>query len=153
MSHTVRSERTRILLVEDNAIDARVTLLALEGLADPHEVEHLTDGSQALPALERASDAGLTHDLILLDLNASGVRGLDVLQAITTNELYRHIPVVILSTSDYQPDIDAAVQNDARAYFVKPPSRDGWTEILAELDAIVAESTPTSARADLGDRP
>ncbi|MDW3177600.1 MAG: response regulator [Acidimicrobiia bacterium] len=149
MCRELRAERTRILLVEDNPIDARVALQALDGLTRPHEVEHVTDGSEALPALDRATAAGTTHDLILLDLNASGVRGLDILQAITTSSEYRHIPVVILTTSDHQPDIDAAAQHDARAYFVKPRSRDDWTEILDALDAIVADSTPPSPRADL----
>ncbi len=142
MARELSADRTRILLVEDNAIDARVTLQALDGLTRPHDVEHVTDGSEALPALDRASAAGRTHDLVLLDLNASGVRGLDVLRAITTSSQHRHIPVVILSTSDHQRDIDEAAQHDARAYFVKPRSRDDWTEIVDALNAIVALTQP-----------
>ncbi len=137
---------TRILLVEDNLLDARATLRALDKLAHPHETEHLVDGSEALASLAQHAGSDSTLDLILLDLNAPGVRGLDVLQAIESEPDLRHVPVVILSTSDNQTDIDGALRNGARAYFVKPRSVDGWTDIIAGLDVLIAGGSDSNTR-------
>ncbi len=148
MPPSTSSSRTRILLVEDNPLDARATLRALEGLAHPHDAEHLVNGSEALTALSRHAQSDSIPDLVLLDLNASGMRGLEVLQAIGSDQLLRDIPVVILSTSDSQADIDTALQNGARTYFIKPRSLDGWTDIIAGLDAIVGGTAPPTPTAD-----
>lgn len=144
---------TRILLVEDNLLDARATLRALDSLAHPHETEHFVHGSDALITLAKSAGTDSRPDLVLLDLNASGVRGLDVLQVIESDPALKQIPVAILSTSDNQADMDGAFRNGARAYFVKPRSVDGWSDIIGQLDALIADEAECSSTAEPRDQP
>jgi len=151
----ISPDRTQILLVEDNPLDARATIRALAGLAVSAEIEHRSDGAEALNSLNESVQSGSMPDLILLDLNASGVRGLDVLDAVMTNPTLRHIAVAILSTSDHHNDIDAALARGALAYLIKPHALDGWADIITTLDAIVAGATlpqPSSDVPEHGER-
>ncbi len=133
MWRELRAERTRILLVEDNPIDARVALQALDGLTRPHEVEHVTDGSEALPALDRATAAGRTHDLILLDLNLPGRDGTEVSSIIKDDEDLMSIPVIIFSNSNAKNDVRSAYQSRANAYLVKPMEYTDIRDAMAVL--------------------
>jgi CheY-like chemotaxis protein len=110
-----------ILLIEDNPADA---LLVREAL-DEHEVECelivINNGERATEFIQ-SLDAGGTcwPDLIILDLNLPKKSGLYVLQRIRSSEKCRHVPVVVLSSSDNQQDKSAAAALGASRYFRKP---------------------------------
>lgn len=117
-------ELKRILLAED---DPRDVELALEGLGATHlanEVQVVHDGEQALDYLYRRgpfADRPLGNPaLILLDLKMPLVSGLEVLQEIKQDEELRHVPVVMLTSSREERDLDEAYALGCNAYVVKP---------------------------------
>lgn len=114
----------RILLAED---DPRDVELALEGLGATHlanEVEVVYDGEQALDYLyRRGAYAGRPEGnpaLILLDMKMPLVSGLEVLQEIHANPDLNQIPVVMLTSSKEDQDLDQAYALGCNAYVVKP---------------------------------
>jgi CheY-like chemotaxis protein len=110
-----------ILLVEDNEGDAVLTLQALAGNATECDVIVLDDGEQAINYLEKAvqEQKKKLPDLILLDLNLPKIDGREVLQFIKGRDLLKKIPVVMLTTSSLQTDINYAYNNHANCYIVK----------------------------------
>jgi len=117
-------ELKRILLAED---DPRDVELALEGLGASqlaNEVQVVNDGEQALDYLYRrgpfADRPPGNPALILLDLKMPLVSGLEVLQEIKQDEELRHVPVVMLTSSREERDLDEAYALGCNAYVVKP---------------------------------
>lgn len=129
---------SRILIVDDNLLDAKATRRALRDLARPTEVHHLTDGADALAYLIDESGIHEVPDLLLLDLNLPGLRGLEVLRAVMTDVAIPEIPVMILTTSDHESDIQSAFQLGARGYVLKPAEINGWDEIINTIDNLLA---------------
>lgn len=127
-----------ILLVEDNPRDAELTTMAIKkrNLANPlHVVE---DGAEALDFIFcRGAYAGRDESrmpkVILLDLKLPKVSGLEVLKAIKSDERTRRIPVVIVTSSQEDPDIAAAYALGANSYVVKPVDFDTFCEAMSNL--------------------
>lgn len=130
--------KSHILIVDDNLIDARATRRALQNLAAPTEVHHLTDGGEALAYLINEPGTHETPDLVLLDLNLPGLQGLEILRWMMTDPSLPRIPVMVLSTSDHESDIQAAHRLGARGYFQKPLEINGWGEIIGTIDQLIA---------------
>ncbi|WP_216321153.1 response regulator [Deinococcus aestuarii] len=110
-------ERRRILLVDDNPHDVELALNAFQEGGDGHEVQVAGSGSEALAALRCTKSL---PDLILLDLKMPHMDGLAVLDAIRSEVATRDIPVVMLTTSGEDRDIQASYAHGASAYVVKP---------------------------------
>jgi len=108
----------RILLIEDNASDEKLTLLAFKncGIANQFHVER--DGAAALAFLFAADEPLPT--LILLDLNLPKIDGLEVLRRIRADERTRLLPVVILTSSKEDDDLIRGYALGANAYVRKP---------------------------------
>lgn len=118
-----------ILLVDDSALDAELTLTALGDVSSRVQVYH--SGAEALADLHE--DAGPPPKLILLDLNMPHMDGLAVLEALRAAPRTREIPVVILSSSDEERDIAASYEHGASAYVVKTPVLRSLREALAQV--------------------
>ena len=71
--------------------------------------------------------------IILLDLKMPKVDGIEVLRKIKAEELTRKIPVVVLTSSKENPDIEKAYSLGANSYIVKPVDFDGFSKAIAEL--------------------
>jgi CheY-like chemotaxis protein len=110
--------RGRILLVDDNANDLELALIAFEKSGRAPEVVVARSGQEALALLSRPSEP--VPDVVLLDLNMPHMDGLAVLDAIRAQPELSDLPVVILSTSREERDIRACYQRGASAYVVKP---------------------------------
>lgn len=111
-----------ILLVEDNPGDVRLTQEALKEGKVCNHLNVVCDGVEALLYLRREGvyhDA-VTPDLILLDLNLPRKDGREVLAEIKTDAALRHIPVVVLTTSDAEQDIVQSYHLHANCYITKP---------------------------------
>ena len=108
-----------ILLVEDNPADILLTRRAFRS-SDNVAIEVVTDGEQAVARFEQAAEQGDYPSLVLLDLNLPRLSGLEVLKALKSHQEWRRTPVVMLSGSDRQSDIDAAYQHHANGYVTKP---------------------------------
>ncbi len=115
----------QILLVEDNPDDIELTLMALENQHVTNRIVVVNDGQEALDFLFRQgayqtlATASIPR-LILLDLKLPKLNGLEVLQRIKADPTTRTIPVVILTSSHEEPDIQKCYALGANSYIVKP---------------------------------
>jgi two-component system response regulator len=122
-----------ILLVEDNPADVRLTREALKEARVRLQVAR--DGVEALEML-RSVAAPHRPDLILLDLNLPRKDGREVLQEIKQDEALRHIPVVILTTSQAEQDVLQSYRLGASAFITKPVEIDRFFQVVHSLEQI-----------------
>jgi CheY-like chemotaxis protein len=114
-----------ILIVEDNHDDFELTVQALNKAGCPSEIKRCENGDEALDYLFRrgkyADPASSPRpSVILLDLNLPGTDGRETLQEVKTDTDLRKIPVVVLTTSIDQRDVDACYNAGANSYMHKP---------------------------------
>ena len=128
-----------ILLVEDSPEDYEATVRAFKrsGLRNP--IVRCEDGDDALDYLFRrgayaSPDQAPRPGVILLDLNLPGTDGREVLQEIKRNDQLRHIPVIVLTTSTDERDVDACYQAGANSYIQKPVDMDGFIRAIERLN-------------------
>lgn len=128
-------DRIEILLVEDNPGDVRLTQEALKGVAVEHRLHIVRDGVEALAFLGREGDHAKapTPDIILLDLNLPRLSGREVLGAIKTDLNLRHIPVVVITTSEAAHDIQGAYHDHANCYVAKPMDLDRFISVVQNV--------------------
>ncbi len=126
----------RILLVEDNAGDVRLTREALTEAKVANTLTVARDGVDALAMLRReGAYAGEPRpDLILLDLNLPRMNGCEVLTVLKADPDLRRIPVVMLTTSDAERDVLAAYNLGVNAYVVKPVDLERFFRVIESLD-------------------
>ena len=122
----------RILLVEDNHGDIRLTKEALKESEMEFHLDVVTDGEQAIDFLNRRGEFGqaLLPNLVLLDLNLPKKNGIEVLKEIKSHELLKKIPVIILTTSDSKQDISNAYALHANCYILKPDDFDDFAKVI-----------------------
>jgi len=114
--------KRQVLLVDDNPNDLELALEVLGQDSDGPEVITAQGGPEALAYLHtHRDDRHRRPSLVLLDLNMPQLDGLGVLDAIRADEKLHDIPVVMLTTSREQKDIQAAYRRGANGYLVKPP--------------------------------
>jgi len=127
-----------ILLVDDNASDAEMTIRALSKRNRISNLLRVKDGAEALDFLFAKGafsdrSMGATPKLIILDLKLPKVSGKEVLLKIKTDERTRKIPVVILTSSREAQDVKECYDLGANGYVVKPVDFDAFTTAIAEL--------------------
>lgn len=122
-----------ILLVEDNPMDVDLTRRAFARRKVEHPIEIARDGEEALTYIQKwEADAALPI-LILLDLKLPRVDGLEVLRQLKAHPVYHIVPVVILSTSTEDRDIQMAYEQGANSYIVKPVDFDQFIQIVESI--------------------
>jgi CheY-like chemotaxis protein len=125
-----------ILLVEDNPGDVRLTREALKESKLYHELFVTYDGEEALDFLHqngRFSDLPIP-DIILLDLNIPKKNGREVLEEIKNDPKIKHIPVVILTTSEAEEDIIKSYELHANCYIKKPVEFDKFFDMIKKIE-------------------
>ena len=125
-----------ILLVEDNPGDARLTREALRDARVRNNLHVAADGVEALAFLRRQGkhSAVPTPDLILLDLNLPKKDGREVLEEIKQDDHLRHIPVVILTTSQAERDIAESYRLRANAFVTKPVDLEQFLNVVQWIE-------------------
>jgi chemotaxis family two-component system response regulator Rcp1 len=125
-----------ILMVEDNPGDARLTCEALKESKVYNNLHHVRDGVEAMEFLrkEAAYKDAPTPDLILLDLNLPRKDGRQVLAELKAIPKLRHIPVVVLTTSEAEQDIVKSYELHANCYITKPVDLDKFVEIIRGIE-------------------
>lgn len=123
-----------IFLVEDNPVDVDLTLRAFarRKLANPVEVAR--DGEEALTWIPRWEAGERLPVIILLDLKLPRVDGLEVLRQIKMHAVCRTVPVVMLTTSGEDRDVQAAYQLGANSYIVKPVDFSRFMEVVTQIE-------------------
>ena len=129
-------EEVRILLVEDNPLDAELSMRALKEGKLANSIEWVKDGQQALEYLFQqgayADRSSTMPHLVLLDLKMPRVGGLEVLRAIKSDERTRRIPVVIMTSSQEEQDIAQSYDLGVNSYVVKPVDFASFTNVARQ---------------------
>jgi len=126
----------RVLLVEDNRGDARLTEeILLEGRV-AKTVTLAEDGDAALTLLRRAVEPGdkARPDLVILDLNLPRRDGREVLAEVKGDSRLSSIPVIVLTTSRAEADVERAYDLHANCYVVKPLDLDDYAAAVRAIE-------------------
>ncbi len=134
------NESQSILLVEDNRDDYEATCRAFAKANLRNPIIWCKSGRDALDCLKQEGAYknacnGSRPGLVLLDLNMPGMDGRKTLEAIKQDEVLKQIPVIILTTSADERDIQVCYQTGANTYVQKPVSFDRFIEAIRRLKA------------------
>jgi two-component system, chemotaxis family, response regulator Rcp1 len=125
----------RVLLVEDNEADVRLTREALRDAGDAIRLSSVTDGEHALAYLRREAgyEEALRPDLVLLDLNLPRKNGLEVLEEMRADPDLACVPVIVLTTSSAEHDVVACYSRGANCFVVKPLELDEFMDLIGAI--------------------
>ena len=115
----------KILLVEDNIIEILKLKRAIENLGMNHEVLEAENGEVALDSIKQEE---INPDIVLLDLNMPKMNGLEFLAIVRNDESMRHLPIIILSTSNNNRDLMEAYKLGVSGYILKPLKYDDYVK-------------------------
>lgn len=138
MSESPLINGTEILLVEDNPDDRELTIRALRSSRVINHIRSVSDGAEALDYLyARGKYVGreVAHQprLVLLDLKMPKVSGIEVLRQIRADDRLRRIPVVMLTSSREERDLEECYALAANSYVVKPVDFEQFSAAIRSL--------------------
>ena len=128
-----------VLLVEDNMEDAEMTIRELKRNNMANNLFHVKDGEEALEFIFAEGKDADSRDLlykpkvILLDIQMPKVNGIEVLQKVKADLRTSTTPVVILTSSKEDPDIQRCYKLGANSYLVKPVNFEGFAAAIRNL--------------------
>jgi len=125
-----------VLLVEDSPGDVRLTREAFKDAKVYINLHVASDGTEAMAYLGREGKHANAPrpDLILLDLNLPKKDGREVLAELKESPALKCIPVVILTTSASETDIQGSYQHHANCYITKPVDLEGFLKVVKSID-------------------
>jgi len=125
-----------ILLVEDNAVEAELTMDTLKDGRVRNRVHWVEDGEEAMAFLRREGPHAAVPrpDLILLDLHMPRKSGLEVLSEIKQHPDWRRIPVVMMTSSNLEADVTSAYSRHANCYITKPIDIDKFMAAVRSIE-------------------
>ena len=126
-----------ILLVEDSTIDFKLTCKAFERERLAVNLHHVENGEECLAFLRKQGkySAVPTPDLILLDINMPVMDGHEVLAELVLDENLKHLPVVVLTSSEDERDVLMMYKLRCNAYLTKPVDAQKFQEVIKLLNA------------------
>jgi two-component system, response regulator len=142
-------EQVEILLVEDNALDAEMSIRALKNGGLANKLLWVKDGQQALDYLFRHGEYSERQEvyprLVLLDLKMPRVDGIEVLKAIKADERTKRIPVVVMTSSQEEKDVAQTYELGVNSYVVKPVDFNAFTDLARQAGYywLAINRTPT----------
>lgn len=126
-----------ILLVEDNPLDAELTLRTLKKNHIANDIYTVSDGEEAIEYLfctgKYADRHPVAPRVIFLDIKLPKINGLEVLKKIKQDDILHNIPIVMLTSSGEDPDIKSAYALGANSYVVKPVDIISFTKTINDL--------------------
>jgi two-component system response regulator len=133
----IQEKAVDILLVEDDAADAALTLRALKQRNVGDRVFHVMDGDEALEFIFATNlysdwDSNVPK-LILLDLKLHKVSGLDVLRELKSQERTKMIPVVVLTSSVEEVNNVESYRLGVNSYVIKPPDSKSFAQVIGDI--------------------
>lgn len=130
-------QQVEILLVEDNPDDVQLALLALKRHNFANVVHVVRDGVEALEYIfghgEQDDRLQNRPRLILLDLKLPKLDGLEVLERLKGDPRSKKIPVVVLTSSNQEPDLNRAYELGVNSYIVKPVDFEQFVDSVRQL--------------------
>lgn len=142
-------EQVEILLVEDNPMDAELTIRALKSGGLANKLLWVKDGQQALDFLFRQSEYASREDtvprIVLLDLKMPKIDGIEVLRAVRADARTKQIPVVIMTSSQEEQDVVRSYELGVNSYVVKPVDFNAMAELARQAGYywLAINRTPT----------
>jgi CheY-like chemotaxis protein len=129
-------EAIHILLVEDNEGDIMLTREALKEAKISLKLSVVKDGKEAIDFINKQGKytEATMPDMVLLDVNLPKINGLEVLQFIKTDEGLKHIPIIMLTTSSSEKDINASYKNYANCFITKPLDLNDFFSVVASIE-------------------
>jgi Response regulator of citrate/malate metabolism len=133
-----KQQNDGVLIVEDNATDAELTMRELKKHNLANNLFWVKDGAEALDFLfarGRYADRSINSKpkIILLDLRLPKVDGLELLAKIKADPRTREIPVVVLTSSKEDKDIKESYKLGANSFIVKPVNFDSFSEVVTQI--------------------
>ncbi len=127
-----------ILLAEDKRSDAEMTMRAIQKNNLKNTIVHVKDGKAALDYLfgtgeYENKDVNKKPKLVILDLKMPKVSGIEVLKKMREHDLTKNIPVVMLTSSKENPDIEKCYELGVNSYIVKPVEFNDFTKVVSDL--------------------
>ena len=136
MHEDMQEKPLSILIVEDSAVDYESIMRAFKRLEITNPVHYCKSGDDALDFLYHrgvySSHKAEKVDIIMLDLNLPGTDGREVIEIVKHDLTLKHIPIIVLTTSNSQSDVKSCYLNGANAYINKPVK---WEDLLGVLGA------------------
>jgi len=131
-------KEVEILLVEDNATDAELTMRALKKHNLANNVIWVKDGAEALDFIFATGSyterkVNEIPKVILLDLRLPKVEGLEVLRKVKSDDRTKMIPVVVLTSSQEEKDIIETYKLGVNSYISKPVNFESFVKTISEL--------------------
>ena len=123
-----------ILLVEDNPIDVDLTLRAFARRKLINPIEIARDGEEALAWILRWEAGEPLPLVILLDLKLPRVDGLEVLRRMREHPTSMDLPIVVLTSSSEDRDVETAYRFHANSYIVKPVNFEKFMDVAAQIE-------------------
>ncbi len=118
----------RILIVEDSETMRSLLASSLEDLDFPVKITGASSGFEALRVLPRED-----FDLVVTDINMPDINGLELVSFVRSNDRYRKIPLIIVSTEGSTRDRDKGLGLGADAYLVKPFEPEELRQVVRDL--------------------
>ncbi|MVM36200.1 response regulator [Spirosoma sp. HMF4905] len=132
-----------VLVVDDDPDDQLFIQMAFEQVSIHYRIQLASNGLEGLNYIENNS---ISPDLILLDLNMPFLNGFDMLAYLKQSPRYRHLPIVILTTSDDSDDIDKGYDLGVNSFITKPNDFQALTNIIQTIHFYWFEIVKTPAR-------
>jgi len=131
-----------IVMVEDDEGHARLIEKNIRRAGVHNEIVPFADGTSALDFLlgkDRSGEVSIgRYLLILLDLNLPDMTGIDILEKVKTNPHTKHLPVVILTTTDDEAEIKRCYDLGANVYITKPVEYESFANAIRQLGLFFA---------------
>ncbi|WP_420149182.1 response regulator [Spirosoma sp.] len=119
-----------VLVVDDDEDDQYLIKLAFQKDSIQYNLQFATDGSDVLENIESPQ---FLPDLILLDLNMPVINGFEVIKHLKESPIYRHIPVVVLTTSTSEADINRAYELGVNTFVTKPANHQDLINLAEQI--------------------
>ncbi len=123
-----------VLLVEDNPVDVDLTLRAFKRRRFMNPINVARDGEEALAWIRRWEEGEPLPLVVLLDLKLPRINGLDVLSELRTSPISGKVPVVVLTSSSEDRDVEDAYRRGANSYIVKPVDLDKFLVVAENIE-------------------
>lgn len=133
----MKKETMNVLLIEDNPHDVELLRVAVERSLLPMNILVLSDGALAVHYITvgREQNGSSIPDIVLLDMNVPKRNGLEVLEVLKANPPMSVVPVIMLSTSNSNRDIEECYSRGAASYIVKPQEYPRLVDFVKRLYA------------------
>jgi CheY-like chemotaxis protein len=126
-----------IIMIEDDEGHARLIEKNIRRAGVANQIVPFTNGTEALAYLMGPDGSGMVNKgrqlLVLLDLNLPDMTGIDILEKVKGNEHTRRSPVVVLTTTDDQREIQRCYDLGANVYITKPVDYEGFANAIKQL--------------------